>query len=102
MVRSKKVHHTKPPGASSRPVSNFHAERHPDVVILDIGLPKLNGYQACRAMRHAGLTSSLIVAMTGYGQSQDRQLSQLADFDAHLVKPVNLDSILSLLADAPR
>jgi len=72
---------------------------HPDVVLLDIGLPKLNGYQACRAMRHAGLHSALMVAMTGYGQAEDRKLSHLADFDAHLVKPVDLASILSILDD---
>ncbi len=70
---------------------------HPHVVLLDIGLPKLNGYEACRAMRQAGLTTSLIVAMTGYGQSHDRQLSQQADFDAHLVKPVALATIVDLL-----
>ncbi|QLQ32668.1 MAG: hybrid sensor histidine kinase/response regulator [Candidatus Thiothrix singaporensis] len=45
----------------------------PDVVLLDIGLPYLNGYEACRAMRKAGLTRAMIVALTGYGQEEDRK-----------------------------
>lgn len=71
-------------------------EYRPDVVLLDIGLPKLNGYDACRPMRSAGLTA-MMVAMTGYGQSEDRRLSQLASFDAHRVKPVELESVIDLL-----
>jgi CheY-like chemotaxis protein len=73
------------------------AER-PSVVLLDIGLPKLDGYQACRAMREGGLEDALIVSMTGYGTAEDRRLSQQAGFDAHEVKPVDLRVILALLA----
>jgi PAS domain S-box-containing protein len=73
------------------------AER-PDVVLLDIGLPRLNGYEACRAMRAGGLTAALIVALTGYGQEDDRRLSVEAGFDAHEVKPVELPRIRALLA----
>ncbi len=73
------------------------AER-PAVVLLDIGLPHLNGYDACRAMRSGGLRDTLIVAMTGYGQDDDRKKSEQAGFDAHLVKPVELSAIRELLA----
>jgi CheY-like chemotaxis protein len=73
------------------------AER-PAVVFLDIGLPHLDGYQACRAMREGGLDDALLVAMTGYGQEQDRRSSQAAGFDAHHVKPMDLPTIRDLLA----
>jgi PAS domain S-box-containing protein len=69
----------------------------PEVILMDIGLPKLNGYDACRAMRHAGLLETLIVAITGYGQAHDRALSEQASFDAHLVKPVDLNTVLDLI-----
>ena len=70
----------------------------PAVVLLDIGLPGLNGYQACEAMREGGLTDTLLIAMTGYGQEEDRRQSQEARFDAHLVKPVDLPALQQLLA----
>jgi CheY-like chemotaxis protein/two-component sensor histidine kinase len=70
----------------------------PAVVLLDLGLPGLNGYQACRAMREAGLTDTLLIAMTGYGQEEHRRLSQEACFDGYLVKPVDLAALQHLLA----
>ena len=75
------------------------AEAHrPDVVLLDIGLPLLDGYAAARAIRAQpwgkGLT---LVAVTGWGQEQDRLLSQEAGFDAHLVKPVDHHALMKLL-----
>ena len=73
-------------------------QERPAVVLLDIGLPELDGYQACQAMRRQGLTSELIVALTGYGLEKDRQLAEEAGFDAHMVKPVNLPALLRLLA----
>jgi CheY-like chemotaxis protein len=72
--------------------------QQPDAILLDLGLPYLNGYDACRAMRMGGLTNTLIVAMTGYGQDEDRRLSHEAGFDAHLVKPADLLAIRELLA----
>lgn len=72
----------------------------PSVVLLDIGLPSLDGYAACRAMRHAGLHDTLVVALTGYGQAEDLRSTADAGFDAHCVKPVDLGLVRSLLARA--
>ncbi len=73
-------------------------ERQPDVVLLDIGLPVIDGYEVARRCRNdPALRSMILVAMTGYGQDSDRKRSQEAGFDAHLVKPVNLDDLLMLL-----
>ena len=60
----------------------------PEVVLLDIGLPKLNGYEAARRIRAmAGMERALLVAISGWGQRRDRELAQAAGFDKHLVKP---------------
>jgi CheY-like chemotaxis protein len=74
------------------------AER-PVLVLLDIGLPFMDGYEACRAMRERGLTDALVVAMTGYGRDEDRQRSLDAGFDAHLVKPVDVEDIRVLIQE---
>jgi len=71
----------------------------PSMVLLDIGLPYMNGYEACRAMRDGGLSEALIVAMTGYGQDEDRRRSVEAGFDAHLVKPVDIADIRHLIEE---
>jgi signal transduction histidine kinase/ActR/RegA family two-component response regulator len=74
----------------------------PEVVLLDIGLPKMNGLEVARRMRQdLGLKDTLLVALTGYGQDEDRRRSQEAGFDAHMVKPVDLDELHSLLARPP-
>jgi signal transduction histidine kinase len=78
------------------------AAASPSVVLLDIGLPEMDGYEVCRRLRQQGMTDTQIIAMTGYGQDRDRQLSQEAGFDAHTVKPVDLDEVLRLLASHPR
>lgn len=76
------------------------AERQrPDVILLDIGLPKLNGFDACRRIRaNAWAENILIIALTGWGQEEDRGKSAEAGFDGHLVKPVDLTELLTLLA----
>ena len=74
----------------------------PDVVLLDIGLPKLNGYDAARRMREQqGGRDTMLVALTGWGQDEDRRRSKEAGFDHHLTKPVDLAALQELL-DAPR
>ena len=74
------------------------AEYVPDLILLDIGLPGLNGYEVARRIReNPGLKQVKLVAMTGYGQDSDRQLASEVGFDEHLVKPVNFAKILELL-----
>jgi signal transduction histidine kinase/ActR/RegA family two-component response regulator len=79
------------------------AERfRPDVVFLDIGLPTLNGYDTCRRMRAGSWGKDLaVVAVTGWGRNEDRNKSNEAGFDAHMVKPVNFEAVLKLLASLP-
>lgn len=78
------------------------AADHPDVVLLDIGIPKLNGYAVAERIREQpwGKTMSLI-ALTGWGQPVDRERSRAAGFDHHLTKPVDHQHLARLLADAP-
>jgi len=76
------------------------ADFRPAVVLLDIGLPRLNGYDACRHIRSQPWGQNLIViAVTGWGQDEDRRLTREAGFDHHLVKPVNPKDLMQLLAD---
>jgi PAS domain S-box-containing protein len=78
------------------------AEFRPDVVVLDIAMPKLNGYDAARKIRSQPWGKQmLLVALTGWGQQQDRQRTREAGFDAHLTKPVNYSAIMDLLAKLP-
>ena len=72
----------------------------PDVVLLDIGLPKLNGYEAARRIREQPWGKDMVlVALTGWGQEEDRQRSREAGFDAHMVKPVDPAALTKLLAE---
>jgi DNA-binding response OmpR family regulator len=75
------------------------AERfRPDVVLLDIGLPRLNGYDACRLIReHSWGANMILIAVTGWGEEEDRRRSRDAGFDGHLVKPVDPDELTGLL-----
>jgi CheY-like chemotaxis protein len=76
------------------------AERvRPDVILMDIGMPRLNGLGATRRIRDAGWgLEPVIIALTGWGQENDRADSKEAGCDGHLVKPVNLADLESLLA----
>ena len=76
------------------------AERfRPQVVLLDIGLPKLNGYEVCRRIRALPWGRDLtVVAVTGWGQDEDRQKSKEAGFDTHVVKPIDPSLLVRLLA----
>ncbi len=72
----------------------------PDVILLDIGMPKMNGYDACRRIREQpGNGSVVIVALTGWGQDEDKRRSREAGFDGHLVKPVEPATLEKLLAE---
>jgi len=71
----------------------------PEVVLLDIGLPGLDGHEVCRRVREQPWGKDIVViALTGWGQDDDRRKSQEAGFDGHLVKPVDYDKLLELLA----
>ena len=76
-------------------------EFSPQVILLDIGLPKLNGYDVARELRAIpALRATIIVACTGYGSADDRQRSLAAGIDRHAVKPVTADTLTAILVDA--
>ena len=75
------------------------AAQAPGICLLDIGLPDMDGYELARRLRASPATSdAVLIALTGYGQAQDRERSVLAGFDHHLVKPVEIDRLIALLA----
>ncbi len=75
----------------------------PDAVVLDIGMPKVDGYAAARAIRAQPRGEDvLLIAMTGWGQTEDKRRATEAGFDMHLVKPVSLDALLEALASRTR
>ncbi|WAS93174.1 ATP-binding protein [Nannocystis punicea] len=75
------------------------AEFRPDVVFLDIGMPKRDGYEVCRWIRQQPWGAApVIIAQTGWGQDEDRRRARAAGFDHHLTKPADPDRLLALLA----
>ena len=71
----------------------------PDVMLLDIGLPKLNGYEVCRCIREKPWGKGIVlIAVTGWGQDEDRRRSHEAGFDHHMVKPVDPKVLMKMLA----
>jgi PAS domain S-box-containing protein len=78
-------------------------EHRPQVVLLDIGMPKLNGYEAARQIRQLpGMEHALLIALTGWGQEDDLRRSTEAGFNAHLVKPVDLGRLMHEIAGSDR
>ena len=72
----------------------------PDVAVLDIGLPLMDGYELARKLREQlGPERLRLIAVTGYGQDSDRARAHEAGFDHHLIKPVALDVLAPLLGD---
>ena len=79
------------------------ADFQPDVVLLDIGMPGLDGFETCRRIRTLpGGTDVVIAAVTGWGQEESRRQTRLAGFEAHLVKPVAPETLLALVDRAGR
>ena len=80
------------------------AERlRPDIVLCDIGLPDIDGFEVARRIRaRTDLAVSRLIALTGYGQAEDMRQAIKAGFDAHLTKPVNLEQLMALLVSAAR
>jgi signal transduction histidine kinase len=72
-------------------------ERKPDVALVDIGLPELDGYQVAQRVRAALGQDIMLIALTGYGQPEDVRRAKIAGFDAHLAKPLDLDALQSLV-----
>ena len=75
---------------------------HPDVALVDIGLPGLDGYEVARRVRESLGDDVRLIALTGYGQAEDRRRTREAGFDAHLVKPVDQEMLGALLAESTR
>jgi CheY-like chemotaxis protein len=88
-----RVAHTGPTGLAAA------LDFRPDVILLDIGLPELDGFEVAKQIRQqAALQNVVLVAMTGYGREKERQRSQEAGFDHHLVKPADFRTLEQLLA----
>jgi signal transduction histidine kinase/CheY-like chemotaxis protein len=91
--------HTAADGAEALEVA---AACHPDVVLLDIGMPKLDGYEVARRIRAEPWgKSAVLIALTGWGQDEDRRRSREVGFDSHLVKPLDPEALSTLLARLP-
>jgi CheY-like chemotaxis protein len=74
----------------------------PELVLLDIGMPGMDGYEVCRRLRReVGLMKATVVALTGWGQDEDRRRSHEAGFDHHIVKPVEPSALQRLLEELP-
>jgi len=72
---------------------------HPDVVILDIGMPEMNGYEICQAMRkESAHRHTVFVAHTGWGQKKHHERSKEAGFDYHLVKPAGIEALKKIFS----
>jgi CheY-like chemotaxis protein len=77
------------------------ADHNPDVVLLDIGLPGLDGYEVAKRMRRDPVLAQMrLIALSGYCQEEDRQRSREAGFDHHLAKPTDYQELLALLAQS--
>ena len=70
----------------------------PDVALIDVGLPELDGYEVARRIRSGTRRDMLLVALTGYGLAEDRERALAAGFDLHLVKPIDFDKLFDVLA----
>jgi len=87
--------------ASGKQALAMAAEHHPEVILLDIGLPDMSGYDVARAIRaRADGATFYLAAITGYGTAEDRRKAFAAGFDRHLLKPAKSSDIAELLLDA--
>ena len=77
-------------------------EAKPDVVLMDIGMPRMDGLEAARQLRRSPIGNGVfLVALTGWGQERDREMTREAGFDAHLVKPVRVSALRDVFAKVP-
>jgi CheY-like chemotaxis protein len=76
------------------------SSERPSVMLLDIGLPDIDGYELARRLRALPeVDNALLIAVTGYGQAEDRRRAEDAGFDHHVVKPVEFESLRSMLLE---
>ncbi len=88
------------PAANVQSALTSAREKKPDVALLDIGLPEMDGHELGQRLRQLpGLDGLRLVALTGYGQASDRARSRSLGFAAHLVKPIDLDALSALLKE---
>ncbi|MGQ0764729.1 MAG: ATP-binding protein [Gemmatimonadota bacterium] len=73
----------------------------PDAIVLDIGMPGMNGYEVARAVRQRWGSAVVLIALTGWGQEEDRRRARAAGFDHHLIKPPDIDALQALIAAIP-
>jgi CheY-like chemotaxis protein len=79
------------------------AEFRPQVILCDIGLAgEMNGYQVAQKLRQGNHSEAYLVAVTGYGQEEDRRAAKAAGFDYHLTKPVSRDQLQEVMTKMPR
>ena len=72
-------------------------EYKPEVILLDIGLPGMDGFAVATELRKEGIGGRMLVALTGYGEQQDRDRTHKVGFDHHLVKPIDPDTLQKLI-----
>lgn len=97
MLLNLQGHETRTAGDGEEAVQQA-VEFNPDVVLLDIGLPKLDGYEVCRTIRKQRLGKQpMVIALTGWGQEDDRRRSKEAGFDSHVVKPVDCQELMRMI-----
>ncbi len=90
--------HATVPAFSAEDALSLAESFAPDVVLLDIGLPGMDGYEVAKHLRRSASCGNVtLIALTGYGQQEDRDRAQAAGFDAHLVKPVDFTALAKLL-----
>lgn len=101
LALERRGHHVRTAGDGAQAVRVAEAFR-PNLVLMDLGMPVLNGYEAARSIRKTewgyGMT---LVAVTGWGHREDREKTRAAGFDYHLVKPVDIETLQSLIRNAP-
>lgn len=86
--------------ANGKQAIEMAKDYRPDVMMLDIGLPGMNGYELCQALKPMPeLANTVFIAQTGWGESEHRRLTKEAGFDHHLVKPLYLEALQSLLGE---
>ena len=101
-LQSRRGHTTRTASTGPEAISAA-AEFLPEVVLLDIGLPGMDGFEVARQIRAMpALAGALLIATTGYASEEDRAQARVAGFDAHLIKPVDLEVLRGWLASHPR